>query len=66
VTLAALAVGLIVAGVPLAIAWRRWRSRARTLESRVSTLEAALADRDRALLNRPTPPRPPRPGEPTA
>ena len=72
VTLAALAVGLIVAGVPLAIARRRWRSRTRTLESRVTTLESALADRDRALLaSRPAPAAPPtstppRPQEPRA
>ena len=48
VTLAALAIGLIVAGVPLAIARRRWRSRTRALESRVTTLESALGERDRA------------------
>ena len=65
VTLAALAVGLIVAGVPLAIARRRWRSRARGLETRVSTLESALAERDRASASPPTP-TPPRPQEPTS
>ena len=48
VTLAALAVGLIVAGVPLAIARRRWRSRCRGLETRLATLESALAERERA------------------
>jgi uncharacterized integral membrane protein len=60
VTLAATAVGLIVAGVPLAIARRRWRSRSRGLETRVATLESTLAERERAVV---TPP--PRPPEPT-
>ncbi len=65
VTLAALAIGLIVAGVPLAIARRRWRSRTRALEARVTTLESALGERDRALASRPVPPTPPRPPTPT-
>jgi uncharacterized integral membrane protein len=73
VTLAALAVGLIVAGVPLALARRRWRLRSRGLETRVATLETSLADRERAEQERlererieraraaasPPPPRPP-------
>ena len=60
VTLAALAVGLIVAGV--AIARRRWRSRCRGLETRLATLESALAERERALVTPPAPPpRPPAP-----
>ena len=61
VTLAALAIGVIVAGVPLAIARRRWRSRARGLETRVSMLETALAERDRAILSQPPSPRPGQP-----
>jgi uncharacterized integral membrane protein len=62
VTLGALAAGLIVAGVPLAIARRRWRSRCRGLESRVATLESSLAERERALATPPAPPpRPPAP-----
>jgi len=69
VALAALAVGLIVAGVPLAVARRRWRSRSQSLETRVASLESALAERDRTILSQP-PPRPtgstsPRPPEPT-
>jgi uncharacterized integral membrane protein len=77
VTLAALAVGLIVAGVPLAIARRHWRSRSRGLETRVATLESTLAERERPVVSPPAPrpgppappPRPPapptRPTEPT-
>jgi len=75
VTLAALAVGLIVAGAPLAIARRRWRARSRSLETRVATLETSLAERERAEQERaererieraraaaaPPPPTPPRP-----
>jgi len=69
VTLAALAVGLIVAGLPLAIARRRWRSRSQSLEARVASLENVVAERDRTILSQP-PPRPagsttPRPPEPT-
>lgn len=48
--LLALAVGLVVAGIPL---WfQRWRLRARLrrLDVKVRQLEAALAERDRALL----------------
>jgi uncharacterized integral membrane protein len=52
VTLAALAVGLMVAGVPLALARRRWRVRSRGLETRLATLESTLADRDRAERER--------------
>jgi len=75
VTLAALAVGLIVAGVPLALARRRWRVRSRGLETRVAALETSLAEREHAEQERlererieraraaaappPTPPRPP-------
>jgi uncharacterized integral membrane protein len=76
VTLSALAVGLIVAGVPLALARRRWRARSRGLETRVATLEASLAERERAEQDRAererieraraaaTPPRPPPPRPP--
>jgi uncharacterized integral membrane protein len=52
VALAALAVGLIVAGVPLALARRRWRVRSRGLETRVATLETSLAERERAEQER--------------
>ena len=70
VTLAALAVGLIVAGVPLALGRRHWRARSQGLEKRLATLESTLADRERAERERlerqrapgtppaPTPPRP--------
>ena len=75
VTLAALAVGLIVAGVPLALARRRWRVRSRGLETRVTELQTSLAARERAEQERaererieraraaatPPPPSPPRP-----
>jgi uncharacterized integral membrane protein len=56
VTLASLAIGLIVAGVPLWIASWRCRSRARVAEARVGMLEKALAERDRLLLRQPHPP----------
>ena len=48
VTLAALAVGLVVAGAPLALARRRWRARSRGLETRVAQLQTSLAERERA------------------
>ena len=51
VMLAALAAGLIVAGLPLWLQRWRLRSRLRTLEAKVQQLESALADRDRALLD---------------
>ena len=51
VMLAALAAGLIVAGLPLWIQRWRLRSRLRMLEAKVHQLESALADRDRALLD---------------
>lgn len=55
--LAALATGLVVAGFPLWIQRWRLRSRVRRLEAQVQQLEAALADRDRKLLDsRPTRP----------
>ena len=74
VTLAALAVGLIVAGVPLALARRRWRVRSRGFETRVTELQTSLAARERAEQERaererieraraaatPPPPSPPR------
>jgi len=54
--LAALAVGLILAAVPLAIANWRTRSRVRQLETKVEMLESALTTRDTALLTpRPAP-----------
>lgn len=48
--LAALAVGLILAAVPLSIEQWRWRARARSLEAKVEMLESALTTRDAALL----------------
>jgi uncharacterized integral membrane protein len=53
--LASLGAGLLVAGLPLAIRLRVWRSRARSQESRASMLQAAVEERDRKLLQ--TPPR---------
>ena len=57
--LASLGVGLVVAGVPLAIQKWRLRARVRTLETRVRMLETAVAERTRAVLGQPPPPRPP-------
>ena len=54
-TLIALASGIVVAGVPLWISRWRLRVRARALERQVQQLETSLADRDRALLDRPPP-----------
>jgi uncharacterized integral membrane protein len=51
--LAALAAGLVIAGVPFSIRSWRWRSRAQALERRVAGLESTLAERQ--------PSRPPRP-----
>jgi uncharacterized integral membrane protein len=51
--LASLIAGLLIAGLPLAIRLGVWRSRARSLESRV---KATVEARDR-----PTPPTPPKP-----
>jgi uncharacterized integral membrane protein len=54
--LASLAIGLILAAVPLSIANWRLRSRVRTLESKVSMLESALTTREPTHLSpRPTP-----------
>ena len=53
--LAALVAGLVVAGVPLALARWRWRSRNQSLEARCAMLEKALADRDAALVREPPP-----------
>jgi len=57
-TMAALASGIVVTGIPLWI--QRWRlqARVRTLQSQVQQLEASLAERDRALLARPPSPGP--------
>jgi len=52
VTLAALAVGLIVTGIPLALARRHWRARSRGLETRLATLESSLAERERTERER--------------
>jgi len=51
--LASLIAGLLIAGLPLAIRLGAWRSRARSLESRV---KATVEERDR-----PTPRTPPKP-----
>jgi uncharacterized integral membrane protein len=61
VALSALAAGLVLVGLPLAVRAHRWRSRARSLEARVQALETALADRERALLRGPSPPQRPDP-----
>ena len=54
--LVALAAGLVLAAVPLAISSMRHRARARRLEAKVEMLEAALTTRDAALLTpRPAP-----------
>ena len=54
--LVALAVGLVLAAVPLSIANWRWRSRVRALESKVAMLETALTSREPShLAPRPTP-----------
>jgi uncharacterized integral membrane protein len=60
VALASLAIGLIVAGVPLWIRSWRWRSRARSAEARVALLENALAAaRAQTPLQREPPAEPP-------
>jgi uncharacterized integral membrane protein len=59
VALGALAVGLVIVGLPCALRIRRWRSQALALEARVRSLETALAERDRALLRGQRPPEPP-------
>ena len=52
--LIALSAGLLLAGIPLSIEQLRWRSRARSLATRVSLLESALGERDvPALAQRP-------------
>jgi uncharacterized integral membrane protein len=56
VTLAALAIGLVVAGVPMWIRSWRAQSRARASEARIAMLEKAIADRDQMLVQRPPPP----------
>ena len=54
--LVALAAGLVLAAVPLAISNMRHRARARRLEAKVEMLEAALTTRDAAHLTpRPAP-----------
>jgi uncharacterized integral membrane protein len=54
--LAALAAGIVLAGVPLWIQRWRLRARVRTLEVQVRQLETSLTERDRALLGRPASP----------
>jgi phosphoglycerate-specific signal transduction histidine kinase len=54
--LAALAAGIVVAGVPLWVQRWRLRARVRTLEVQVRQLETSLTERDRALLGRPASP----------
>ena len=56
VALASLGIGLVVAGVPLWLRSWRWRSQARSAETRAAMLDKALAERDQALLRRPPPP----------
>jgi uncharacterized integral membrane protein len=52
--LAALAAGLLIAGLPLAIRLGVWRSRARSHEHRARMLQSAVEERDRQLLRMPT------------
>ena len=55
--LVALAVGFILAAVPLSIGRWRSRSRIRALEAKVERLESALTTREAAVLTpRPAPP----------
>ena len=63
VALASLAIGIVVAGVPLWIRSWRWRSRARSAEARVVKLERALAERVETQRPHPpdSPPTPPPP-----
>ena len=50
VALASLAVGLVVAALPLWMRVWRWHSRARSAEARAAMLEKNLVERDQALL----------------
>jgi uncharacterized integral membrane protein len=59
VALVSLAIGLIVAGLPLWIRSWRWRSQARSAQARAAMLDKALAERDQMLLRRQAPPEPP-------
>ena len=61
--LVSLAVGLLVAGVPLMLQRWRLRSRVRTLEARVTMLEAAATERAQAALAPRPAPRPTQAGE---
>ena len=60
VALIAFGTGLVLAGLPLWMRTWRWRSRARSCESRIATLERTLAEREEALLRRDRPPVPDR------
>ena len=51
--LGSLGAGLLIAGLPFWIKLSVWRSRARSLQTRVGTLEAAVGERDRQLLRMP-------------
>lgn len=64
VALVSLAVGLVVAGLPLWIRSWRWRSQARSAQARAAMLDKALAERDQMLLRRQAPPEPPAPRPP--
>jgi hypothetical protein len=59
VALVSLAIGLVVAGLPLWIRSWRWRSQARSAQARAAMLDKAVAERDQALLRRQAPPEPP-------
>ncbi len=59
VALVSLAIGLVVAGLPLWIRSWRWRSQARSAQARAAMLDKALAERDQMLLRRQAPPEPP-------
>jgi uncharacterized integral membrane protein len=59
VALVSLAIGLVVAGLPLWIRSWRWRSQARSAQARAAMLDKAVAERDQMLLRRQAPPEPP-------
>jgi uncharacterized integral membrane protein len=64
VALVSLAIGLVVAGLPLWFRGWRWRSQARSAQARAAMLDKAVAERDQMLLRRQVPPEPPAPRPP--
>lgn len=51
--LGSLGAGLLIAGLPLWIRLSVWRSRARSLDTRVKMLQGAVEERDRQILRMP-------------